>query len=57
MFSDLKIFKLLFIKNVSTLYLIKNSGTTGLREFSFFLSSTFVYEPILIEISINTNNK
>jgi hypothetical protein len=28
----------------------------GQRDFSFFLSSTFVYQPILIKISMNTNN-
>ena len=29
--------------------------TPGLRDFSFFLSSIFVYEPILIKISMNAN--
>ena len=28
---------------------------TGLRDISFFLSSTFVYEPILFKISMNAN--
>ena len=27
----------------------------GFRDFSFFLSSTFVYEPILIKISMKAN--
>ena len=30
--------------------------TKQLRDFSFFLSSTFVYEPIWIKNSMNTNN-
>ena len=30
--------------------------TTGLWDFNFFLSSTFVYEQILIRFFINTNN-
>ena len=40
------------------LYLTKklqDSVTPGLRDFSFFLSSTFVYEPILLNISMNAN--
>ena len=34
---------------------LKNSGTPGLWDFSFFLSSTFVYEPILFKISMNAD--
>ena len=30
-----------------------NSETVRLRDFSFYLSSTFIYEPILIEIYMN----
>ena len=29
--------------------------TPGLRNFSFFLSNTFVYEPILLKLSMNAN--
>ena len=42
------------IKNVSFLYLTKK-----LRDYvilAFFISSTFVYEPILIKISMDINN-
>ena len=31
------------------------SGTPLLRDFRFFLSSTYVYKPILINISMNAN--
>ena len=31
---------------------LRDYGTTGLREFRFFLCSIFVYEPILIKISM-----
>ena len=34
---------------------LRDSGTPGLRDFSFFLSSAFVYEPILLKISMNAN--
>ena len=34
---------------------LRDSGTTGLRDFSFFLHSIFIYEPILIKISMNAN--
>ena len=30
--------------------------TTGLQDFYFFLSRTFVYEPSLINISMNTDD-
>ena len=44
------------IKNVcSFTYHKKNSETVKLRNFSFFLSSTFIYEPILIKIHMNVN--
>ena len=33
----------------------KNSETEKLRDFSFFFSSTLIYEPILIQISMNAN--
>ena len=32
-----------------------NSKTVRLRDFSFYLSSTFIYEPILIQIYMNSN--
>ena len=39
----------------------KKSGTLRLRDFSFFLSSMFIYEPILIKIcmtsEVNTHKK
>ena len=35
----------------------KNSKTVRLRDFSFFLFSSFIYEPILIKISMNANIK
>ena len=35
---------------------IDHKITTGLRDFSFFLSSTIVYELILIKISTKTKN-
>ena len=34
---------------------LKNSGIPGLWDFIFFLSSTFVYEPILFKISMNAD--
>ena len=55
---------LCFIKNESSsIYLYNNYGTPWLRDsvtlwfrnFSFFLSSTFVYELILLKISMNAN--
>ena len=39
------------IKNVSS----SISVIPGLRDFSFFLSNTFVYEPILFRLSMNAN--
>ena len=33
----------------------KNSVTLGLRDFSYFLSSTLVCEPNLLKISMNAN--
>ena len=38
-----------FVKNVSS-----SISRSGLRDFSSFLSIKFVYEPILIKISMNT---
>ena len=35
----------------------KNYETLKLRDFSFFLSSTFICKPILIKISLNANIK
>ena len=35
---------------------LRDSGTPGLRDFSFILSSTFIYEPIIIKIVMNTHN-
>ena len=34
---------------------LRDYGTTGLRDFSFFLPSIFIFEPILIKISMNAN--
>ena len=34
----------------------KNCETVRLRDFSFYLSSTFAYEPILIKKYMNANN-
>ena len=34
---------------------LRDSVTPGLMDFSFFLSSTFVYEPIWLKISMNAN--
>ena len=39
----------------STSHKLENSETLKLRDFSFFLSSTFIYEPILIKLYINAN--
>ena len=50
-----------FIKNVSSstshkkTLKLPNCETLKLRNFSFFLSSTFIYEPILIKICMNAN--
>ena len=41
-----------FLWDIEELTFLK---TLRLRNFSFFLSSTFIYEPILIEISLNAN--
>ena len=44
-------------KNVSSSTSTKNCETARIRGFSFFLSSTFIYELILIKISMNANVK
>ena len=46
--SWIRIFKFFYIT-------LKNSGTPWFRDFSFILSSTFVYEPIMLKISMNAN--
>ena len=44
------------IKNVSSsAHHKKTLRGRELRDFSFYLSSTFMYEPILIKIYVNTN--
>ena len=47
----------LIFKNVLITSYKKNSETVKLRNFSFFLSSTFIYQPILIKISMIANIK
>ena len=45
-----------FLKSISSsISHWKNSGTPWLRNFSFFLYSIFVYEPILIKNYMNAN--
>ena len=34
---------------------LRHSGIPWLRDFSFFLFNTFVYEPILLKLSMNAN--
>ena len=48
----IEILKKYLFKNVSSLMIhkkLRNSETVRLRGFSFFLSSTFIYQPILIK--------
>ena len=53
MLADFLIFQDVF-KNVSSSKSHKKNWETGKRRnFSFFLSSTFIYKPILIKIAIN----
>ena len=37
------------------IFSLKNSVTPGFRDFSFLLSNTFVYEQILLKLSVNAN--
>ena len=41
------------MKNISSY--TSHQKTVKLRDFSFYLSSTFIYEPILIKLYMNAN--